>query len=90
MHEGLKIFFLINFPLRQSILRDFVQKCLGEGDEISHIQFNKKSNRERAPALLAIEVSRKENIEEIKRKMNEMNLDYKIVNENKELYDLLV
>lgn len=62
--------------MRAGILREFVQKCLAEGDEISHIQFNKKPNRERAPALLAIEVAKKENITEIKRKMTEMHLDY--------------
>lgn len=74
LYEGLKYFFLINFPLRQGILREFIQKCLGPTDEISHIQFNKKANREYGPALIAIEVSKKENMVNITKNMTEMNL----------------
>ncbi|KRX09453.1 Tryptophan synthase beta subunit-like PLP-dependent enzymes superfamily [Pseudocohnilembus persalinus] len=90
MHEGLKYFFLINFPLRKGILREFVKNCLQETDEISHIQFNKRNDRERAPSLIAIEVKKQNDIEQVKQKMKKMNLDYQIVNDNKELYDLLI
>lgn len=37
IHEGLKHFFLINFPTKNGILRDFIKNCLSETDEISHI-----------------------------------------------------
>ncbi|KAL4512614.1 hypothetical protein ABPG72_020451 [Tetrahymena utriculariae] len=90
LYEGLKYFFLITFPLRQGILREFIQKCLGPNDEISHIQFNKKPNREHGPALIAIEVQKKENMIKITDNMDQMNLKYKIINDQKDLYDLLV
>lgn len=90
LYEGLKYFFLISFPLRQGILREFIQKCLGPTDEISHIQFNKKPNREHGPALIAIEVTKKENMHAITEKMKAMNINFQIINEQKALYDLLV
>jgi threonine dehydratase len=63
---------------------------LGPDDEISHIQFQKKANRERGPCLVAIEVTKKENIKKVMENMKTMKLQFQVVNESKELYDLLV
>ncbi|CAD8073500.1 unnamed protein product [Paramecium primaurelia] len=90
LFEGLKYFFLIQIPFRPGILKSFVSLCLGPDDEISHIQFQKKANRERGPCLVAIEVAKKENIKKVMENMTKMHLQYEVVNDSKELFDLLV
>ncbi|CAD8163275.1 unnamed protein product [Paramecium octaurelia] len=90
LFEGLKYFFLIQIPFRPGILKSFVSLCLGPDDEISHIQFQKKTNRERGPCLVAIEVAKKENIKKVMENMTKMHLQYEVVNDSKELFDLLV
>ncbi|EGR32305.1 threonine dehydratase, putative [Ichthyophthirius multifiliis] len=89
LYEGLKYFFLINFPMRQGVLKEFIVKCLGPTDEICQLQFHKKPNRENGPALVTIEVRKKEEILKIQENMKKINLKYQIINEQRELYDLL-
>ncbi|CAD8194095.1 unnamed protein product [Paramecium octaurelia] len=90
LHEGLKYFFLIEMPFKSGILKNFVSFCLGPDDDITHIQFQKKANRERGPCLVAIEVAKKDSIKQVMENMRKMHLQFKLVNDSKELYDLLV
>jgi threonine dehydratase len=39
---------------------------------------------------MAIEVSRKENIKSVMENMKKMNLNFKVVNESKEFYEMIV
>jgi threonine dehydratase len=55
-YEGLKHYFLIQFPQRPGALKDFVTEILGLDDDITFFQFSKKNNRESGPAVVGIEL----------------------------------
>lgn len=56
VHEGLKHYFLIEFPQEPGALRGFLDDVLGPTDDITVFEYVKKSNRETGPALVGIEI----------------------------------
>ena len=42
IYEGLKHYFIVNFPQRPGALKEFVNEVLGENDDITYFQFTKK------------------------------------------------
>ena len=42
LYEGLKHYFLVQFPQRPGALKDFVNHILGPKDDIAYFQFSKK------------------------------------------------
>jgi threonine dehydratase len=57
VHEGLKHYFLVEFPQEPGALRGFLDNVLGPGDDITLFEYVKKSNREIGPALVGIELA---------------------------------
>ena len=60
IYEGLKHYFIINFPQRPGALRDFIDRILTNQEDISLFQYTKKTNRNVGPALVGIEVKHRE------------------------------
>jgi threonine dehydratase len=89
-YEGLKHYFLIEFPQRPGSLKLFVSQILNEGDDITHFQFSKKNQKEFGPAVVGIEIQQKENIETIFENLKKYNFSYRYLNDNKDLYTLLI
>lgn len=63
IYEGLKHYFLINFPQRAGALREFLEQVLGPNDDITRFEYTKKHNKENGPALVGIELSDKADYE---------------------------
>jgi threonine dehydratase len=57
VHEGLKHYFLVEFPQEPGALRGFLDNVLGPGDDITLFEYVKKNNRETGPALVGIELA---------------------------------
>ena len=57
VHEGLKHYFLVEFPQEPGALRGFLDKVLGPSDDITLFEYVKKNNREIGPALVGIEIA---------------------------------
>ena len=76
LYEGLKHYFMIQFPQRPGALKEFVNKILNKEDDITFFQFTKKNNREIAPALVGLELKNKEDIDAIKLRMKEHGFEY--------------
>lgn len=57
MHEGLKHYFLVEFPQEPGALRGFLDGVLGPDDDIALFEYVKKNNRETGPALVGIELA---------------------------------
>jgi threonine dehydratase len=89
-YEGLKHYFLIEFPQRPGSLKLFVSQILNEGDDITHFQFSKKNQKEYGPAVVGIEIQQKENIQNIFENLKKFNFSYRYLNESKDLYTLLI
>ncbi len=90
IYEGIKHYFIINFPQRAGALREFLDKVLSPNDSIAHFEYAKKNNRVKGPALVGIELDKKENYEMLIKRMNDNGIDYTLVNENPSLFSFLI
>jgi threonine dehydratase len=90
MYEGLKHYFMIQFPQRPGALREFVNEVLSESDDITYFQFIKKNNRDVGPVVVGLEVKNENDIQAIKEKMNSKGFQFEYLNENDPLLALLI
>lgn len=89
-YEGLKHYFLIQFPQRPGALKDFVTKVLGENDDITFFQFSKKNNRESGPAVVGIELKTPEDFKAITTNLERMHFQFQYLNEDPDLFTQLI
>ncbi len=90
LYEGLKHYFIVRFPQRPGAFREFLEKVLGPNDDISFFQYSKKNNREQGPALVGIELQKKEDFEPLMSKLKESNFLQEYLNEKPDLFQFLV
>jgi threonine dehydratase len=90
LFEGLKHYFMIQFPQRPGALKEFVNDILGDEDDITYFQFAKKNNRETGPVVVGLELKNKDDIGSIKSKMKAKNFQYQYLNEMPDLYTQLI
>ncbi len=60
--EGRKHYFLVEFPQQPGALRQFLDEVLGPDDDITLFEYVKRSNRETGPALVGIELARRDDL----------------------------
>ncbi|MGI9033556.1 MAG: threonine ammonia-lyase IlvA [Acidimicrobiales bacterium] len=70
VHEGLKHYFLVDFPQEPGALRGFLDNVLGPGDDITLFEYVKKNNRETGPALVGIELAAKDDLAPLLERMD--------------------
>lgn len=90
IYEGLKHYFLINFPQRAGALREFLEEVLGPNDDITRFEYTKKHNKENGPALVGIELSDRSDYEALIGRMNSKGIAYTELNRDLNLFNLLI
>ncbi|WP_217560838.1 threonine ammonia-lyase IlvA [Paenibacillus sp. GbtcB18] len=90
IYEGLKHYFLVNFPQRAGALREFLEEVLGPTDDITRFEYMKKTNRENAPALVGIELKNKDDYEGLISRLSKKDINYVEINNNPTLFNLLI
>ncbi|WP_374963961.1 threonine ammonia-lyase IlvA [Lysinibacillus sp. RS5] len=90
IHEGLLYYFIVNFPQRAGALRQFLTSVVGPNDDITTFEYTKKNNKESGPALVGIELGNRDDYEGLLTRMNEFGFKYKEVNNDIQLFGLLV
>jgi threonine dehydratase len=90
LHEGLKHYFMINFPQRAGALHDFVSRVLGPGDDITYFEYKKKTHREKGPALVGIEVQHPRDVAAILARLDEHHFSHKYLNHDPALFEFMV
>ncbi|MEK6494945.1 threonine ammonia-lyase IlvA [Myroides odoratimimus] len=90
LYEGLKHYFIVNFPQRPGALKEFVNEVLGENDDITYFQFAKKNNRERGPAVVGIELANRLDYDSLIKQLEERNFNYQYLNDNEALFTHLI
>ena len=90
LHEGLKHYFIVNFPQRAGALREFLTEVLGKNDDITHFEYSKKNSRERGPALIGIELQNREDLEPLMSRMEVKRFKYEYVNDQPQLFHYLI
>lgn len=90
IYEGLKHYFMINFPQRAGALREFLDDVLGPTDDITRFEYTKKNNKENGPALVGIELKQREHYEPLIDRMNKKGLLFHELNKDSVLFNLLI
>jgi len=87
LYEGVKHYFIVNFPQRAGALREFLDEVLGPNDDITHLEYTKKTVKEYGPAFIGIELKQKEDYELLMERMNKKKLDYISINKDPNLFN---
>ena len=90
LYEGLQHYFIVQFPQRPGALREFLDNVLGPNDDISHFEYTKKNNRESGPALVGIELKDKEDYLPLIGRIKANGINYREVNKDSTLFQMLV
>jgi threonine dehydratase len=90
VHLGLKHYFLVEFPQEPGALRGFLDHALGPDDDITLFEYVKRSNRETGPALVGIELARREDITPLLERLAGMSLVVEQVQPDHVLFRFLI
>lgn len=90
IYEGLKHYFMINFPQRAGALREFLDDVLGPNDDIVQFEYTKKHNKENGPALVGIELKAQEDYDALVDRMNGKGFQFIELNKDPILFNLLI
>lgn len=88
--QGLKHYFIIEFFQKPGELRTFVTEALGPGDDITRFEYIKKTNKEKGPALVGVELSQKEDLKPLLARMDTLGIRYKHFTSDDVLYSVLI
>jgi threonine dehydratase len=90
LYEGLKHYFIVRFPQRPGALKLFVNNVLGPDDDITRFEFIKKTEREKGPALVGIELKSAADYPALLKRMEEERFDVIELNRDQTLFEYLV
>lgn len=69
VHQGLKHYFLVNFPQEPGQLRHFLNEVLGPDDDITRFEYLKRNNRDTGAALVGVQLGRASDLEALLERM---------------------
>jgi threonine dehydratase len=90
IYEGLKHYFILNFPQRAGALREFLEEVLGPTDDITRFEYTKKNNRDNAPAVVGIELKSKDDYQGLIERLSQKDYNYIEINKEPKLFNLLI
>ncbi len=90
IYLGRKHYFIIEFAQKPGQLRQFVDKALGPTDDIVRFEYIKKTNKEKGPALVGIELQNAKDYDSLISRMNKIGIQYRILRQDDMLYQYLV
>jgi threonine dehydratase len=90
LYNGLKHYFIIEFPQRAGALREFLNDILGPNDDITHFEYTKKFNRATGPAMVGLQVVEPGDIEKVIEKLSAANINYEHLNDRPLLFNMLI
>ena len=90
LYEGLKHYFIIDFPQRPGALKEFVVDILGPNDDIARFEYTKSNAKEKGPCLVGIELSSPEDYQPLLDRLTAKGIQYTVLNESEQLFNFLV
>src|SRR3989344_831939 len=90
VYQGRKHYIIIEFAQKPGQLRNFVDKALGPTDDIVRFEYIKKTNKEKGPALVGIELKDKKDWQPFMARMSKIGLKYRVIDSNDLVYNYLV
>lgn len=90
LYEGLKHYFIIRFLQRRGAMKEFLENVLGPTDDIVFFEYSKKTARERGPALVGLEIAKKEDLQALIDRLNAAKIQFTYINDKPELFEFLI
>lgn len=90
IYEGIKHYFVVNFPQRPGALREFVNDILGPNDDITRFEYIKRANKGTGPVLIGIALGNKNDFADFIGRLEQFDPNYINLHENDSLYKMLV
>jgi threonine dehydratase len=90
IYEGKKHYFIVRFPQRAGALRQFLNEVLGPEDDITHFQYSKKTDRDRGPAVVGIELTSRAALDPLMERMKALGFYGEYLNARPDLMRYLV
>ncbi len=90
IYDGIKHYFVVNFPQRPGALREFVNDILGPNDDITRFEYIKRASKGTGPVLIGIALADKHDYAGLIRRMEGFDPAYINLNGNETLYNMLV
>jgi len=90
IYEGLKHYFIIQFPQRPGALREFLDQVLSPNDNISYFEYAKRNSRTSGAALVGIELLYKKDYSALISRLKELHIAYTEINKNRTLFNFLL
>lgn len=90
VYEGLKHYFIINFKQKPGELKRFLKDALGPTDDIVRFEYVKKTNAERGPAFVGIQIEKKDDYEKLLERMKKHGINFKVISDEEMIYKYLV
>lgn len=87
---SMRFYLIIKFNQIPGQLKKFIEKVLTEDDDIIRFEYTKKSNIEKGPALIGLDLGRTNTRENLEKLLNQYNFEYKILKPSDPEYSLLV
>lgn len=88
-YEGLKRYILVSFPQRPWALKEFLN-FFWDNDDITRFEYLKKSNKDKAPALVWIQTNNPNNFDILFEKMKRSWIHFEDITDNDMYFDLLI
>jgi threonine dehydratase len=77
--KGLKHYFLVEFAQKPGQLKLLINKTLGPNDDIVRFEYIKKSSKETGPALIGIELAKKDDYKKLIAKLKQNRINFREV-----------
>ena len=90
VYQGLKHYFIINFSQRPGALRRYLNEALGPTDDITLFEYTKKNNRENGPALVGVELAKKQDLKPLLKRMDAIGMSYELLKSNSPLFRFII
>jgi threonine dehydratase len=90
MYEGLKHYFIVNFPQRPGALKEFVNDVLGPKDDITFFEYKKKNYKENGPVVIGLQLSDSNDLSHIQKRMKDGGFIAEYINNKPDLFQLLI
>jgi threonine dehydratase len=90
LFEGLKHYFIIKFLQRSGAMKEFLEFVLGPTGDIVFFEYSKKTSRERGPALVGIELLKKEEFPALIERLEKSNVQFTYINDKPDLFEFLI
>ena len=90
IYDGVKHYFVVNFPQRPGALREFVNDILGPNDDITRFEYIKRASKGTGPVLIGIALADKADYQGLISRLEAFDPSYINLHGNDTLYNMLV